>query len=141
MDRTEAVRRLVERVLDLSDSETKRCGYIHLYGVAQLCGLLALRRHEDTELAMISGLLHDLYTYETSEREDHAPVGADYASGLLRTTGLFLDHEIETISHAIYCHSDKASVNSALDEILKDADVLQHYLYDPPAYSDSRGET
>ena len=33
------------------------------------------------------------------------------------------------ISQAIYHHSDKADVDSSFDEVLKDADVLQHCLY------------
>ena len=35
------------------------------------------------------------------------------------------------ICTAIYNHSDKAIVHSSLDEVLKDADVMQHVLYNP----------
>ncbi len=39
--------------------------------------------------------------------------------------------EIDKISQAIYNHSDKANIDTIFDEILKDADVLQHCLYHP----------
>lgn len=53
------------------------------------------------------------------------------ADGILKSLNLFTDEEINLICTAIYNHSDKAVVNEELDEILKDADVMQHILYNP----------
>lgn len=38
---------------------------------------------------------------------------------------------MKQICSAIRNHSSKATTHSAFDEVLKDADVLQHYLYNP----------
>ena len=43
----------------------------------------------------------------------------------------FSEEEIDMISHAIYRHSDKDEVDSPFDEVLKDADALQHFLIMP----------
>ena len=55
----------------------------------------------------------------------------EMAAGILQETGLFEDKEIEKICSAIRCHSDKKMTHGPLEEILKDADVMQHCLYDP----------
>ena len=43
----------------------------------------------------------------------------------------FSEEEKEFICTAIYNHSDKTMTHAPLDEILKDADVMQHVLYNP----------
>ena len=59
--RIEKVRELVDEILlNMSDPAERRCAYLHLYGVAQACALLALKRGEDVELAVIAGMLHDI---------------------------------------------------------------------------------
>ena len=132
MDRIEAVRRRVEAVVEqMSDAGERRMAFAHLNGVAQGCALLALRRGEDAELAIVAGLLHDIHTYATGNPIDHAHQGARMAGEVLNGLGMFEEAEIQTIRLAIYRHSDKAVVHRPFDEILKDADVLQHILYDP----------
>lgn len=76
--------------------------------------MLAMKRNENVELAAIAGLLHDIYS-------------------LLCSIGSFARDEIDKISQAIYNHSDKDDTGALFDEILKDADVLQHFLYNPLA--------
>ena len=51
----------------------------------------------------------------------------------MQDTGLFSEEEMETVAGAIYHHSDKDTVDSPFDEVLKDADVLQHCLIMPLA--------
>ena len=41
------------------------------------------------------------------------------------------DEETEIICSAIWHHDDKSSTDSPMDEVLKDADVLDHTLSDP----------
>lgn len=132
MNRIEIVREKVDEILlNMKDSEERRCAYVHLYGVAQACALLAKKRKENMELAVIAGMLHDIYSYATLDTNDHAHKGAVMAKEILQSIKLFSTDEIETICTAIYHHSDKEIVHGTLEEILKDADVMQHVLYNP----------
>lgn len=130
--RIEKIRAYVDNVLlHMTDTFERRCAYVHLYGVAQACAMIAQKRAENVELAMIAGMLHDLYSYKTSERQDHAHKGAAMAKEILEELGMFTDTETETICGAICKHSDKAEKHAPFVEVLIDADVLQHFLYDP----------
>ena len=42
-----------------------------------------------------------------------------------------LEKEIEMVTNAVYNHSDKGRVDTLFDEVLKDADALQHCLRNP----------
>lgn len=131
-DRIEKVREIVSGMLEgIPNSEFRNEGYVHMFGVAQACVLLAMIREEDVELAACAGYLHDIATYKTGDSIEHARRGAEMAAGILQETGLFEDKEIEKICFAIRCHSDKKMTHGPLEEILKDADVMQHCLYDP----------
>lgn len=131
MNRVEAVQRIADRVISKMESEEERKqAYLHAYGAAECCAMLAARRGVNTEIAYISGLLHDLYAYQTGSYMCHAPSGADMAGEALR--GLdFTDEEKIVVQSAIFHHAYKELVHDVYDEILKDADVLQ------PFYSDS----
>lgn len=132
MNRIEKVREAVdEMLLNMTDAEARRCAYLHLYGVSQACALLALKRKENVELATIAGMLHDIYSYSKMDSQDHAHKGAQMARDILDSLSIFSEAEKDVICTAIYNHSDKAIVHDSLDEILKDADVMQHVLYNP----------
>lgn len=132
MNRIEKVREVVDEiVLNMTDTEERRCAYLHLYGVAQASALLAQKRKANVELAVIAGMLHDIYSYATMNSTDHAHKGAPMAREILETLKLFTANEIDLVCTAIYNHSDKLLVHGELDEILKDADVMQHVLYNP----------
>ena len=53
------------------------------------------------------------------------------AKEILNELKIFSGEEIDLIYSAIYHHSDKEIMNESFDEILKDADVMQHILYNP----------
>ncbi len=132
MNRIEKVRKVVDAILlDMTDNEERRCAYLHLYGVSQGCALLARKRKENVELAVIAGMLHDIYAYAKMDAEDHAHKGVGMANEILESLKIFSADEINLICTAIYNHSDKSIVHGELDEILKDADVMQHVLYNP----------
>lgn len=132
MDRLEQVRKVVDEIiLNMKDDEERRCAYVHLYGVQMACSLLSIKRGANIELSIVAGLLHDLHSYANMDPEDHAHKGAELARNILEELHIFDRNEIDLICTAIYNHSDKASVHSPFDEILKDADVLQHVLYNP----------
>ena len=52
-------------------------------------------------------------------------------NNILNTLNIFNEDEKDLICVAIWNHSDKSIVHGWLDEILKDADVMQHVLYNP----------
>jgi len=132
MNRLERVRRIVDRVLrSVLDPEERRCGFVHLYGVSLTATLLAVQRNLDPELAGVAGMLHDLVTYESGDPTDHGPRSAVRAGEILREAGDFSEEEISAIQSAIAHHSDKADEHGSLEELMKDADVLQHALYNP----------
>lgn len=137
MNRLERVRQIVDEILHrISDSEDRRCGFVHLYGVSLTAALLARTRGLDAELAGAAGMLHDLVTYESDDPTDHGPRSAERAAGILREAGGFSEAEITMIQSGIAHHSDKAGAHGAFEELLKDADVLQHYLYNPGLETD-----
>ena len=138
MNRIEKLREFVdELLLNKKDVEDRRCGYIHLYGVAFACALIAKKRGANIELAVMAGMLHDLYAYkmkeimQVEEIEDHARDGAIYAREVLNKLNLTTADETNVICTAIHNHSNKGGKFSELDEILIDADVIQHCFYNP----------
>jgi len=132
MNRLEQVREIVDGILHgLENPENKRCGFIHLYGVSLTAMFLADRRGIDPELPGVAGMLHDLASYETGDPADHAQRSGERAAGILRELGTFASAEIDTVQSAIAHHSDKAGVHGPIDELMKDADVLQHHYYNP----------
>ena len=134
MERIGAVQACVDKVISGQTKEIDiKFGYVHLYSVSQTCALLAMKRQQNAELAAIAGLLHDIYAYQTGSRNDHAHQGAVAAGKILRELNQFSEEEIDMVSQAIYRHSDKDAVDSPFDEVLKDADALQHFLIMPLA--------
>lgn len=130
MNKIEKLREYIDAILlNMEDVVERRCAYIHLYGVAQHCAMIALKRGANSELAIMAGMLHDLHAYRTMNSQGHAHKGADLARSILQELKLTSKEETDLICSAIYNHSDKAGIHSSFDEILKDADVLQHNLY------------
>ena len=132
VNRIEKVREAVDAVLlNVADDAERRCGYAHLYGVSQACVLIALKRGENAELAATAGMLHDIHTYAAMDPRDHAHKGAAMARDLLEAMKCFEAGEIDVICSAVYHHSSKEITHAPFDEVLKDADVMQHCLYNP----------
>ncbi|MEG1772761.1 MAG: HD domain-containing protein [Clostridia bacterium] len=141
MSRIENVQSYINSIFDkISDDDEKRVAYIHTYGVAQECALLAAKRGLNSELATVIGLLHDVYSYKTGVRPLHSHNGAEMIRVAFKydLTGLFLEDEQTIIKSAIYHHTDKEHTHDNYDELLKDCDVLQHYIYDA-AYGNFNG--
>ncbi|MBR1675385.1 MAG: hypothetical protein IJ703_10570 [Eubacterium sp.] len=57
-------------------------------------------------------------------------MGADLAREILADLKLTTDEETDIICSAIHHHDDKYSVDSPMDELLMDADVIHHTLND-----------
>lgn len=134
MERIKEVQKYVDGMIrDIDDETERKCAYTHLYGVSQACSILAMKRNENVELAAIAGLLHDIYTYKMHDSAEHAHKGSVMVKSVLASLGAFSEEEINKISQAIYNHSDKGNKDAPFDEVLKDADVMQHCLYNPLA--------
>lgn len=132
MNRIEKLRTYLNQViLSQEDSMVQCFAYSHLYGVAQACALIAMKRKQNVELAIMAGMLHDIYTVKTQLSENHAELGAVIARDILSELSLATSKESETICDAIKNHSAKADVHPAFTEVLIDADVMQHYFYNP----------
>ena len=131
MNRIEKLREHIDSVLlAMTDTENRRCAYLHLYSVSVLAAMIAEKRGEDAELATIAGMLHDFYPYAKSDYGDrHAQKGAVFSKEVLEQLEITTPEETEKICGAIYNHSDKGEIGTPFDEILKDADVMQHCLY------------
>ena len=65
----------------------------------------------------------------TGKQPGHAEAGYEPVQVFLKNTGLFNDDEISQIAIAVKNHSKKAEIGSPLEEIVKDADVLDFYQY------------
>ena len=132
MSRIKDLQKQVHRVLEKIEDEDKRLKAVsHLHGVALAAAMLAKRRGEDAELATMAGLLHDLYAYKSGSYEDHERRGAELARTILAKLNVTTEQETDVICAAIGHHGNKAEVHGPLDEILKDADVIDHSLSDP----------
>lgn len=130
MNRLELVKSEIDKLLlTLEDAEERREGYTHLYGVSLNCSLLAGKRGLDVEICTVIGLLHDIHTYRFGYVKDHAIPGAAEAENMIKGLEVFTGDEIGIIKTAISHHSDKKNVHDPYSEVLKDADVLQNFLY------------
>lgn len=132
MDRLELVREQVDRIIAaLQKEEMRKFAYIHTYGVAQAAAMLAKVRKLDVELSCIAAMLHDIALYaQNCPHKQHAQKSAEYAQTLLQKLDVFTAEEIQLIVNVIGVHSDKlVRHDGPYSEMLKDADVLQHYLY------------
>ncbi len=131
VNRLEKIRQRVDCILwALEDKEAARCGFVHLYGVAQTAVLLAGRRGLEPSMCGVAGMLHDLSSYMTGTSENHARLSALRAKAIMQETSAFTLDEINAVCCAIEEHSDKENTGtSPLCETLKDADLLQHHLY------------
>lgn len=133
--RVDTVRSYVDNMLlENHDDEDRRCGYVHLYGVGQAAALLALQRGHDrsySELALIAGMLHDFISYQGKAGPNHSHECEPVVREILTKTDEFSTEEVNMICQAVYNHSEKQTVGTEFDEILKDADVMQHWLRNP----------
>jgi HD superfamily phosphohydrolase YqeK len=129
-NKLEVLRRKVDKLINCIPQDKQRYYTVHLYGVSHFAAMLAIRRGLDPEIASVCGMLHDIGPVICGNYEDHAARGSLEARKILQSIGMFSDPEIDLITTAIAWHNDKGVVNLPYDELLKDADVLHHCLYD-----------
>ena len=131
MSRLKELRKYVDAEIDKMEDPDKRTSAIaHLYGVSLAATMIAKKRGLDPEIASMAAMRHDLHAYKTGSYDDHAHKGADLAREILGELKLTDGTETDMICSAIYHHDDKLVVDSPMDELLKDADVIDHCLKD-----------
>ena len=127
MGRTKELRNYVNAMIMTMDNKDKIPAALeHLYGVSLAATLLAKKRGGDQELAAMAGMLHDIHAYMSGSYDDHAHLGAEMARKILEEVGVTTAEENDIICSAVYHHDDKLVVDGPMDEILKDADVIDH---------------
>lgn len=131
MSRLKELRKYVDDELNkMEDAGRQNSAIVHLYGVSLAAVMIARKRGLDSELSSMAAMLHDLYAYKTGSYDDHAHKGAELAGNILRELKLTDETETDIICSAIYHHDDKLVVDSPMDEVLKDADVIHHCMND-----------
>ncbi len=131
MSRLKELRKYVDEELNkIEDADKRTSAIAHLYGVSLAATLIAKKRGLNPEIAAMAAMLHDLYAYKSGSYDDHAHKGAYLAGDILEELNLTDDAETEEICSAIYHHDDKLVTDGPMDEVLKDADVIDHCLKD-----------
>ena len=97
---------------------------IHLASSAQLAWQMALERGAAPELTACAAAIHDLGRILTARKAGHAEAAYEPAKSLLSDCGLFSDEEIEIMALAAKNHSSKDVKGTVIEEIIKDADVV-----------------
>lgn len=100
---------------------------VHLASSARIAKDMAVQRGVDPELAAIACALHDIGRIVTGKQKDHAHQGEGPTRKLLEQLDLFSPEEIDIITRAVYNHTDKDVIGTELEEIVKDADVVDCY--------------
>ena len=72
--------------------------------------------------------LHELAPYSQADCDAHAAEGAKLARRMMEQEGEFAPEEIETVARMIENHDFTRQTDDPMSEILKDADMLSHYL-------------
>ena len=76
------------------------------------------------ELAACAAAVHDFGRILTGKQKGHAEAGYIPVKDFLEESGLFSAEEIESIAEAVKNHSRKTETGTILEEIVKDADVI-----------------
>ncbi|MCL2188959.1 MAG: HD domain-containing protein [Defluviitaleaceae bacterium] len=130
-NRLELLRNKIDTLIFEKQPQKIRFFIEHLYSVARYCALLAMKRNLSAELAMTAGMLHDIARITDNANQDHDTLGAQRTREILAEMGLYDEAEISTIATAVLHHCEKSTLHEPYDEILKDADVLSHCMYNP----------
>jgi len=117
---------------DAPRDETLSWERLHMASSARIAWLLALERGADPELCAAAAAVHDFGRIVTGFQENHAEAGYEPVQGFLKYSGLFTEEETMMIAEAVKNHSRKTEIGTPIEEIVKDADVIDCYQYGLP---------
>jgi uncharacterized protein len=137
MNRVAQLQCMLLDMMDMLDKDTPRdetlsWERLHMASSARIAWLLALERGADPELCAATAAVHDFGRIVSGLQENHAEAGYVPVQGFLQYTGLFTEDEIAVIALAVRNHSSKTEVGTDIEEIVKDADVIDCYQYGLP---------
>ncbi len=113
--------------------ETLNWERIHMASSARLAWEMALeRKNADPEIAACAAAVHDFGRILTGRQKGHAEAGYEPVRVFLKESGLFTEEEAEIIARAVKNHSSKTETGTVVEEIVKDADVVDCYQYGYP---------
>ena len=113
----------------MSRDETIDWEIIHMVSSARTAYMLAEKRDVDPDIAACACTIHDIGRVVTGVQKGHAECGYEFAKDFLEILKLFSDEEIEQIAISVKNHSKKGEIGSPLEEIVKDADMLDMHMY------------
>lgn len=119
-------------LLNYWEEQTKERDYpmiwerMHATSCAQIGRMLAEKRNVDMEQAALACALHDIGRWVSGRQSEHAPKGEGPARQFL-AEGIGTEETREQIVQAIINHSKKEQIGTPLEEIVKDADILDCY--------------
>lgn len=105
---------------------------MHAVSCAKVGYLLAGERGLDPILSACACAVHDFGRVLTGIQEGHAEAGAEPARRFLLETGLFDPTEVEAIVLSVRNHSRKSETGTPLEELVKDADLIDYHSYGYP---------
>lgn len=122
----------LQRVYDFMDNLEKQNSQrdypviwerIHATSCAQIGRMLAEKRGVDMEQAALACALHDIGRWVSGRQANHAPNGEEPVCRFL-IEGKITEEIREQIIQAVIKHSEKEQIGTPLEEIVKDADIL-----------------
>ena len=112
---------------------------LHMASSARIAWVIAMERNAadeahqaDPEIAACAAAVHDFGRILTGCQKGHAEAGYEPVKAFLKETGLFNEEEINIIADAVRNHSSKTVVGTPVEEVVKDADVVDCYQYGAP---------
>ena len=136
MNRIDKVKEAIADLLfERKEIRNRLITHTHLTSVALLCGLIAKKREANIELAVMTGLLHDLYSFITEgvppieDKVTKSNKDADVAREILGKLIITSTDETDIICKAV-CYRGIEEY-SELGQILLDANLLQHAYHNP----------
>jgi uncharacterized protein len=115
--------------IDRSDAPPLDWERVHMISCAKVGYMLAIERGLDPTLCACACAVHDFGRILTGCQENHGLAGSLPVQTFLRDTTLFTEDEISKISVAVANHSKKGEVGTPLEELVKDADLIDYASY------------
>ena len=105
---------------------------VHMSSAGRLGYLMGEARGLDPELCACACIVHDYGRVVTGVHKGHAEAGYIPVQEFLKNTNLFTEKEIARLAIAVKNHSKKGEIGEPIEEIVKDADILDFHQYGFP---------